>query len=251
MGGLSGEHLRVQTTDTAGNWSAWTAPPLFTFQYDGVPPIISDLTPPNSSVITNAWPVISASLSDPAPGSGIQPLSTTLIVDSQVVTPQVSTATGFAYTPTQRLAEGNHSVSAWAYDQAGNQATSAWSFEVVDNSAPSLGVTKYYYHGTQRVAMRRDGVVYFIHTDHLGSSSLTTNQSGAPVAQTRYLPYGEEGWTDGNPQPTDFAFTGQRRDSYIKLMEMGARWYDPQIGRWISPDILSTVTKSHFRRSET
>jgi hypothetical protein len=66
-------------------------------------------------------------------------------VDSQVVTPQVSTIIGFAYTPTQRLAEGNHSVSAEVYDQAGNQATSDWSFEVVDNSAPSLGLTKYYY----------------------------------------------------------------------------------------------------------
>jgi hypothetical protein len=93
-------HLRVQTKDQAGNWSAWTAPPLFTFQYDSVPPLIGDLTPSNSSVITTAWPMISASLSDPAPGSGacpelcrrVQPLSTTLMVDSQVVTPQVRSA---------------------------------------------------------------------------------------------------------------------------------------------------------------
>jgi hypothetical protein len=75
--------------------------------------------------------VISATLSDPQPDSGVQPLSTMLMVDTQVVTQQVSTATGFAYTPTQRLAEGNHSVSAWAHDQAGNQAQSGpWSFEV-------------------------------------------------------------------------------------------------------------------------
>jgi hypothetical protein len=141
MGGLSGEHLRVQTTDTAGNWSAWTAPPLFTFQYDSQAPIISDLTPPNSALVLTAWPVISATLSDPQPGSGVQPLSTTLMIDSQVVTPQVNTTTGFAYTPTQRLANGPHSVSAEVYDQGGNQATSAWSFTVEDNSAPSLGVT--------------------------------------------------------------------------------------------------------------
>jgi RHS repeat-associated protein len=85
--------------------------------------------------------------------------------------------------------------------------------------------------------MRRDGVVYFIHADHLGSTSLTTDMTGTVVAEARYLPYGEERWTDGT-QPTDFTFTGQRADSYIKLMEMGARWYDPQIGRWISPDTI-------------
>jgi hypothetical protein len=66
-------YLRVQTQDNAGNWSAWTAPPLFTFQYDSVPPIISDLTPPNSAVVLTAWPVISATLSDPQPGSGACP----------------------------------------------------------------------------------------------------------------------------------------------------------------------------------
>ena len=85
--------------------------------------------------------------------------------------------------------------------------------------------------------MSREGVVYFIHGDHLGSTSLTTDQNGAVFAETRYLPFGEERWTGGT-QPTDFTFTGQRADSYIKLMEMGARWYDPQIGRWISPDSI-------------
>jgi RHS repeat-associated protein len=98
-------------------------------------------------------------------------------------------------------------------------------------------VTKYYYHGAQRVAMRQGDVVYFIHADHLGSTSLTTDITGTVVAETRYLPYGEERWITGT-LVTDFTFTGQRADSYIKLMEMGARWYDPQIGRWISPDSI-------------
>jgi hypothetical protein len=53
-----------------------------------------------------------------------QPLSTTLILDSEVVTPQANTAGGFAFTPTVRLADGVHSVTAQVYDQAGNQAQS-------------------------------------------------------------------------------------------------------------------------------
>jgi len=38
--------------------------------------------------------------------------------------------------------------------------------------------------------------------------------------------------------PTDRQFTGQRRDSYIKLHYMGARMYDPELGRFISPDSI-------------
>jgi hypothetical protein len=138
---------------------------------DDQPPIIGDTIPANGSVITTSWPVISASLSDPSaslttgpqPGSGVQPLSTTLIIDSEVVTPQVNTASGFAYTPTQRLTEGVHTVTAQVYDQAGNQTQSGpWSFTVSRGTAPSLGVTKYYMLGTQRAvrpasAARRDG----------------------------------------------------------------------------------------------
>jgi hypothetical protein len=136
---------------------------LFTLRFDGQPPLISDTIPADGSVITTAWSVISATLTDPEPGSGVQPLSTTLIVDSEVVTPQVNTTSGFAYTPTVRLTDGEHTVTAQVYDQAGNQAQSGpWSFTVSRGTAPSLGVTKYYMLGTQRAvrpasAARRDG----------------------------------------------------------------------------------------------
>jgi RHS repeat-associated protein len=55
------------------------------------------------------------------------------------------------------------------------------------------------------------------------------------VAQSRYLPYGQERWTDG-PAQTDFTFTRQRNDNYTHLIEMGARWYDPYLNRFVSPD---------------
>ena len=38
------------------------------------------------------------------------------------------------------------------------------------------------------------------------------------MAQSRYLPYGQERWTDGAAQ-TDFTYTGQRADNYIGLMD--------------------------------
>ena len=35
--------------------------------------------------------------------------------------------------------------------------------------------------------MRAGGVLYYLHDDHLGSTSLTTDASGAVVAAQRYL----------------------------------------------------------------
>jgi RHS repeat-associated protein len=99
------------------------------------------------------------------------------------------------------------------------------------------GVTKYYTLGGQQVAMRQGDVVYYLHGDHLGSTSLTTNQSGAIVAQTRYLPYGQERWTSG-ATPTDFTFTGQRNEAGFGLMDYNARYYSAVLGRFISPDTV-------------
>jgi RHS repeat-associated protein len=88
-------------------------------------------------------------------------------------------------------------------------------------------------------------VVYYLHGDHpsaslrtsLGSTSLTTDQSGAPVAETRYLPYGEERWTSGGVV-SDYTFTGQRAEAGFRLMDYSARHYDPRLGRFVSADTL-------------
>ena len=52
------------------------------------------------------------------------------------------------------------------------------------------------------------------------------------------------------PMPTDIGYTGQRLDSYIKLVQMGARWYSPILGRWLSPDSIvpQPVNPQDFNR---
>ena len=51
-------------------------------------------------------------------------------------------------------------------------------------------VTKYYYFGGQRVAMRKGSTLNWLHSDHLCSVSLATNSSGGTVANSaqRYKP---------------------------------------------------------------
>ena len=101
-------------------------------------------------------------------------------------------------------------------------------------------VTKYYYANGQRVAMRQGDVVYYIHADHLGSTSLLSDQAGnqVPGSAVRYLPYGGFRVGDAGTLPMDYGFAGQRLDAGIRLYQMGARWYDPRIGRFISPDTI-------------
>ncbi|MBU0491840.1 MAG: RHS repeat-associated core domain-containing protein [Chloroflexi bacterium] len=104
---------------------------------------------------------------------------------------------------------------------------------------PSV-VIKYYVFNGQRVALRRDGVLYFLHTDHLGSTSLLTDQDGNEVSNSRlsYYPYGSVRSGDPAALPTEVNFTGQRLDRGTGLLYYGARYYDPLLGRFISADTV-------------
>ncbi len=53
------------------------------------------------------------------------------------------------------------------------------SFEWV--ATPST-YTKYYYAGSLRVAMNRNGTLSFLLADHLGSTTITANSGGALAA---------------------------------------------------------------------
>jgi len=97
--------------------------------------------------------------------------------------------------------------------------------------------TKYYYLGSQRVAMRTGSAVFYLHGDHLGSVSLTTDQSGAVVSKQHYYPFGEVFDPEG-PSPTDFGFTGQRLDDSTGLMYYKARYYDAGLGRFVQADVI-------------
>ncbi|MBN2512698.1 MAG: RHS repeat-associated core domain-containing protein [Sedimentisphaerales bacterium] len=95
----------------------------------------------------------------------------------------------------------------------------------------------YYYAGSQRVAMREGGELFYLLGDHLGSTSLTLDASGNKVAEQRFSPWGMSRYAWGN-EKTDYGFTGQRSNGYINLIKMGVRWYDPALGRFTQPDSI-------------
>jgi RHS repeat-associated protein len=110
--------------------------------------------------------------------------------------------------------------------------------------APNQVYRLYYYAGATRVAVRvRTGAtgandLYFLHSDHLGSTTVTTDLSQNIVGQQRYFAYGEPRWSSGALH-TDRRFTGQREESGLgSLYDYNARYYSPLMGRFISADSI-------------
>jgi RHS repeat-associated protein len=76
---------------------------------------------------------------------------------------------------------------------------------------------------------------YFYHTDHLGSAVLVTNGSGETVWSTEYRPFGRTTMKEGILDKAA-KFTGKGLDEDTGLYYYNARWYDQEIGRFISED---------------
>ncbi|MGB3220569.1 MAG: RHS repeat-associated core domain-containing protein, partial [Anaerolineae bacterium] len=96
---------------------------------------------------------------------------------------------------------------------------------------------KYYYAGSVRVAESSGGMLYYLLTDHLGSTALTLNSSGARQTELRYYPFGAARY-NANNQVTTYRFTGQRWDSGTALYFYQSRWYDPAVGRFLAGDTI-------------
>lgn len=77
---------------------------------------------------------------------------------------------------------------------------------------------------------------YYFHQDHLGGSALVTNEAGEIVAEYEYYPYGEGYSAMENDFGTDYKFTGQEEDEETGLYYYGARYYNPEVGRFMGQD---------------
>jgi len=76
----------------------------------------------------------------------------------------------------------------------------------------------------------------YLLSDPQGSATLAVNDTGtANTGILRYTSWGETRYSEG-ATPTNRRYTGQYEEASINLMWYGSRWYDPALGRFISPD---------------
>jgi len=81
----------------------------------------------------------------------------------------------------------------------------------------NAGWTQYYYLNGERVAicapfrvvLRNASGVQYLFSDHLGSTSITADSTGNPIAEQRYTAHGESRYTTGT-LVTAYQYTGQR-----------------------------------------
>lgn len=81
---------------------------------------------------------------------------------------------------------------------------------------------------------------YFFHPDHLGSNSFMTDALGEVHQHLEYLPFGEIFVDEHrNIDRTSYLFNGKELDEETGLYYYGARYYEPQISRWLTVDPMA------------
>jgi len=81
-----------------------------------------------------------------------------------------------------------------------------------------------------------DSTVTYLHSDTTSTVRLATDAQGNVVAAPRYGPFGEALLAEALTEPGSPGFAGKRREPVSRLYDFHARYYDPHIGRFTSPD---------------
>jgi RHS repeat-associated protein len=95
----------------------------------------------------------------------------------------------------------------------------------------------HYKNGKAGNASDSSTLLYFYHSDHLGSTSYITDVSGEVYQHMEYIPFGETFVEEhSNTERTPYLFNGKEMDEETGLYYYGVRYYDPRTSIWQSVD---------------
>jgi RHS repeat-associated protein len=103
--------------------------------------------------------------------------------------------------------------------------------------------SEYIYFAGEKIAWwdgtQSQSALYFVYTDALGTTKTITTASGTVCYDSEFTPYGQEINHTNNCSGTNsynYKFTGYETDVETGLNYAFARYYNPRLGRFMSPD---------------
>jgi len=102
---------------------------------------------------------------------------------------------------------------------------------------------QYLYLGQRPIAMLTEDATYFVHANHLGAPIAVTDDTKRVIWNATYAPFGratvdEDPDRDGQSFTLNLRLPGQYEDAETGLHYNHHRYYDPDLGRYLSPDPL-------------
>ncbi len=119
-------------------------------------------------------------------------------------------------------------------------ALKGWNHYVSpDYMVDQFSKVTYFSAGDRKFARTdKNGNVAWFHHDHLGSTTLVTDSAGAKLESTEYAPFGAFRRGKSALTATDYMYTGQEYDREELLYNYRSRLFDPEIGRFLTPDAV-------------
>ena len=112
---------------------------------------------------------------------------------------------------------------------------------LTDIGGGASGQFKHIFLGSMRILTMKvipppDKQQWFYHPDHLGSTSIVTNEKAQLSEHTHYFPYGEV-WLQERPSsPVPYLFSSKEFDPETGLYDFGARYLNPRFALWMTTD---------------
>ncbi|NJP92128.1 hypothetical protein HCN51_22125 [Nonomuraea sp. FMUSA5-5] len=107
----------------------------------------------------------------------------------------------------------------------------------LDYAKDTVEQTRYYTINDEPIAVRTpDNQVFFLASDHQGTAQAAVNAGTGDLAVRRTTPFGEDRGSPPPWWPGQRGFVGGTKDATTGLVHLGAREYDPKLGRFLSVD---------------
>ncbi|WP_128984454.1 RHS repeat-associated core domain-containing protein [Streptomyces roseicoloratus] len=147
-----------------------------------------------------------------------------------------------------KITEPDGKVSSFVYDADGNRAVRTdasgttlylpgMELKLPAGTGTEVQATRYYSFAGQTVAVRQDnGDLSFLGADHQSTGLVAVAAATGLVTRRRQDPYGNSRGAAPTAWPGEKGFVGGTLDAQSGLTHVGAREYDPSLGKFLSVD---------------